>query len=470
MDAGAPTWAAQSGHSAVRMINAISWSTPAEPPVRRTFRRSGARGRQPEPSQRSHAARPPTEVDSESELPNPLPRARSGKRKKSCRPEAPDAQIALQGVTTRGMANRAKHLGLPITQEALDAVATMQQWMLSDQEAEQGLRELEASSGSPTSLREKQCVLLTTARPSQNAPRIVWPEPSDEAKKRIAGRHQVFEEVSESYSGAQRRMLFLLDVPDAERWAAFDRECFLRRLAPTTAETYWTAWMSLKKQLELGPDHADKKVSVIMRTRAATYPVRFPNPIREEHIDCLRNQLKTKATQQFAVTAMIVACWVTGQRFGDFIQLATNDVKLSPRLRIGITMRRGKMLDQGVVKPYTLFIKASKQDTQNLLIVRQHALDNNMRFLLTVNNSDDELERIELYARKVLANLAGDFEIRSIRRGGLQHMASHGVPMETVRFHSRHKDVGMLRRYLDHGLYAAEEEEKMCAATDVTSK
>ncbi len=371
-------------------------------------------------------------------------------------------------MVTRGMARRAGHLGLPITKEALNAVQTMQQWMLSDTDAEQGLRELEANrSECPTSLREQQCVLLTTARPSNDAPRIAWPEPSEEAKKRLSDRHKVFNEVSCSYSGAQLRMLFLLDVPPEDRWAAFDRECFLRRLAPTTAETYWTAWMSLKQSLGLEREHSDRKVTAIMKTRAATYPVRFPNPMTVLHVNRLRTQIAKIDSENFAVTAMIVACWVTGQRFGDFIQIATKDVRLTPRGRLAITLRRGKMLDQGSVKPYTVFIRIRYQDTQNLLAVHEHARQNNMQFLVTASNDPKERMQIELIARKVLARLDSDLEIRSIRRGGLQHMASNGVPIKRVLKHSRHQSVDMLRRYLDHGFYAAEEEEAMGAATDV---
>ena len=41
-------------------------------------------------------------------------------------------------------------------------------------------------------------------------------------------------------------MLFLGDLNPMDRFEAFERLCYLRQLAPTTAETYWTTWLGVK--------------------------------------------------------------------------------------------------------------------------------------------------------------------------------------------------------------------------------
>ena len=60
-----------------------------------------------------------------------------------------------------------------------------------------------------------------------------------------------------------------------------------------------------------------------------------------------------------------------------------------------------------------------------------------------------------------------ELELRSIRRGGLQHLASRpNAKLDEVLLFSRHSDKEMLRRYLDHGLYAREEEDAITELTD----
>ncbi len=135
-----------------------------------------------------------------------------------------------------------------------------------------------------TTRREEQCRALMTDRPATNAPPRPWPRPSPATLRKFEERADIARQDSEGYQMAQARMLFLYDLPVAHRFNRFEEECFIRRLAPTTAETYWTAWCKVAAVLDTPPCIHAKLVLSRLKTRSQTYPVRFPKPMTHAHV------------------------------------------------------------------------------------------------------------------------------------------------------------------------------------------
>ena len=86
----------------------------------------------------------------------------------------------------------------------------------------------------------------------------------------------------------------------------------------------------------------------------------------------------------------------------------------------------------------------------------QSAKDNGHRFLFQMP-SKTAREDCKTKIRDALRAVDPNLELRSIRRGALQHMASQNVSMEDLRIYSRHSSVAMLRRYLHWGRAPSEE-------------
>jgi hypothetical protein len=79
-------------------------------------------------------------------------------------------------------------------------------------------------------------------REGERMPAIVmpWPQASAATAAHWADRHPAFRTTTAGYQSTQLRMLWLFDVPHNDRLARFERECWVRQLKPTTAESYWT--------------------------------------------------------------------------------------------------------------------------------------------------------------------------------------------------------------------------------------
>ncbi len=318
----------------------------------------------------------------------------------------------------------------------------------------------EQASESNIELREQQLKLMTAARPDRDAEHVPWPDPSPAAIEAFTTIHELARKASPGYLATQRRMLFLWDVGEELRPRRFDYECFVRRLAPTTAETYWTAWITLSKAMGAGPAlQSTKLFTTLLGKRAHVFPVRFPKPMTKAQVLQLQEVFSNKAR---FLTAVITACWRLGQRIGDFVQIATKNIRSSNLGNVAIYMTSGKMISQGHVPPYYLYLPRFDQCTTGLLLAQADAQARGWPFLLSGSNTPQDIALVESQIRSMLHEIDPELELRSIRRGGLQHMASReGVTLDQALLHSKHKNVNMLRRYLDHGFHSRAEEEVM---------
>jgi hypothetical protein len=296
-------------------------------------------------------------------------------------------------------------------------------------------------------LRDEQVKLMAAGTASTKNLRGNWPTASACIQRQFANRHAAFKTYSSGYLRSQERFLFLLDVPPENRFLRFEQECFERALAPTTAHCYWIAFATLDKILSPTgePTPAVQRIASILENRVWLHPVAFPHPLTTE----LRKHFADAfSSQNFGAVALVEACWALGQRFGDFIQLAISDFLILPDTVI-ITFRRGKTIVH--TKPYSLVLDRHCKVTMNLLEVRDTATARGWLFLTSRFNDAASLKALSLRTATLLSQVDDRLEIRSIRRGGLQHMASLGHSVEKMRLFSKHRSDEMLLRYLNWG-------------------
>ena len=154
---------------------------------------------------------------------------------------------------------------------------------------------------------------------------------------------------------------------------------------------------------------------------------------------------------------LILLAFALGQRLGDLAQVATEDIEwtqLGDLETLCITIRRGKVIPH--IGPYTLHLPAESQLTQQLWEHTHIRLQSRKPFLFTHSNNESEKQKLERHARNILVSLNQDLEIRSVRRGGLEHMAKSGMPLGEIREHfSKHRSTEMLLGYLKWGSVSA---------------
>jgi hypothetical protein len=306
-------------------------------------------------------------------------------------------------------------------------------------------------------LREEQVHLMSAGAAQTRSVKGNWPTASEKIRRLFADRHRVYKTYSTGYMRSQERFLFLLEVPPDERFLRFEQECYHRALAPTTAHCYWVAFATLDKMMAAScqTTPAVQRVSSILESRIALHPVAFPLCLTKE----LRDRFSDKFTaSHFGIVALVEACWVLGQRFSDFIQLAISDFLIRTDTVI-ITVRRGKTIVH--TKPYSLALDRHCRVTKNLLTVRQAAADQGWLFLTSRTNDIASRKALGLRTTSLLTEIDERLELRSIRRGGLQHMASLHHHPDKIRLFSKHSTEEMLMRYLAWGQVAESRNDEM---------
>lgn len=272
-----------------------------------------------------------------------------------------------------------------------------------------------------------------------------WPEASLKLQQKWNNRSGAFKTFSERYMVSQTALLFLAEVEANDRFETFEKYCYLRQLAPTTAETYWTTWLSIQKALAMTPTEADQRITRIMKARSVAYPVQFPTPASTSDIQQLVAQFSESHP---SLTAIVVFAFLTGQRISDMVQLGVADLKVDKH-NLAITVRRGKTFT--TAKPYTLWLPLDAYPCQQLIETARRSEKIGRLFLFSETNSDDERHRILHAIHLMMISVNEALELRSIRRGGLHLMAQNGHSLQSILNFSRHADLDMLMRYLNWG-------------------
>lgn len=266
---------------------------------------------------------------------------------------------------------------------------------------------------------------------------------SEETMTKWKNRHPSHLTYSTNYMACQERLIFLADVAPHLRFEVFEEYCFTRNLAPTTAEAYWTTWLSVQKILAIPSAQSDARVTKILKARSTAYPVSFPTPATKVDID---NLVRTFRGELPSFTAIVMFAFINGQRISDMIQLASTDMEEQGNF-LKVTIRRGKTMM--VSKPYTLWIRKGTYPTEELIELKKASCER--LFLFSATNSEAERNSTLNVIRMMLMKTNPDLELRSIRRGGLQRMAQLGFSMQKIIAFSRHADEPMLMRYLGWG-------------------
>ncbi len=319
-------------------------------------------------------------------------------------------------------------------------------------------------------LREKQVLQLSAV--GQHAVMRVapwtktetWPDPSPTLLARFEARPVQWKDSSKGYLALQRRLLGMCELDESQIFATFERICFVKGLAPTTALCYWVAFVTLCKSLSMGyaTSFDQKRIANLLEKRATVYPSWAPAPMQPHHLIQL---MTTFGSHPVAVA--IRCAWTAGQRIGDFLQLGLADIKVDAMSTVAITVRRGKTVASSG-QPYT-FPLADAPATRDLIMRHEHLAKTGRVFLFSQTNSVEERAELGKMVAQMLATCDDRLEQRSIRRGGLQAMGAMNVPLETIRCFSQHKDVSTLLRYLSWGALAGSQQGPMTEVTRATA-
>lgn len=174
--------------------------------------------------------------------------------------------------------------------------------------------------------------------------------------------------------------------------------------------------------------------SLSMRTRAIE--CKEETPVQPKPATTSQVMHVIAQTEDEALAMALLFGWYTASRLGCIRQLRREDVKTSDQAT-SITFRRGKGVKAS--GPYTV-----------------HTAPLPPELLSRWNNYAATRETV-LFPRRLtgrslkeaLRTIDPSLEQRSIRRGALQAMASHGTSEETLMRFSGHKRVETLRRYLN---------------------
>ena len=220
----------------------------------------------------------------------------------------------------------------------------------------------------------------------------------------------------------------------------------------STNSTYWGAILCVRKILSLPVSAADSMTSRTLEHLAKSEVHDYPRPMHK--ILVLQLWLIPHPSRHGElIAALIVTSFLFGQRVSDIAQLAVVDLEIQyfPLQRtstVCVTVRRGKVIPH--IGPYSLH--CSGPLAERLWRWRMIRMQEHREFLFSDGNTPDQRQRLGTHVRNELKAWDPELEQRSIRRGGLQLMASSGMPLETIRSNfSKHTTAPMLMTYLQHG-------------------
>ena len=208
----------------------------------------------------------------------------------------------------------------------------------------------------------------------------------------------------------------------------------------STTRTYHGAILAAMNILSIPLSLHEREGCKYLEKMLATEVVDFPAPLQPLDIDEIYGYAtsETHAPTRITMTAICFA-YLFGQRMGDVLQLHKDNIALNlPRTGLVVTIARGKVIQ--FCKPYTLHLPVD------------HNVGHLMLEWLSLPQGPLFPGTAAALVRETLHLLNPEYELRSIRRGGLQALAATGIDPETLRTqYSKHSSLQMLVRYLNHG-------------------
>jgi len=172
--------------------------------------------------------------------------------------------------------------------------------------------------------------------------------------------------------------------------------------------------------------------------------VKFPTALTAEHARKACTQFKSE--NHLEALALFSTCWATGARISDTLHIHRNRISFQDAVTATVTLTEGKGV-KARGQPYTL-----KFINPFLSAVRVLKQRNSSTYLFDPKS----WEKLRQQVRTKLRTLNPTYELRSIRRGSLQHMATAGIALKVLQTISGHTSKQTLLRYLNWGTFATE--------------
>ena len=225
----------------------------------------------------------------------------------------------------------------------------------------------------------------------------------------------------------------------------FDRQMATRRWVCTTVRTklgnLLGANSRTKHALFPNSDPQMKDYIKHIDNLCLSHDVKFPFPLNKETATRIAEYLKDKKDDEFL--ALFALQWSTTARTSDVLLLQKRRMWIA-NTDITVTFIEGKGV-KARGSPYTVATA-----TPFITAVNRQIRESSGPMLFPVESHDRLRDRF----RRVLKLFDERLELRSLRRGSLQHMASQGVSLEVLMSFSGHKSRTTLLRYLNWGTFA----------------
>jgi hypothetical protein len=265
------------------------------------------------------------------------------------------------------------------------------------------------------------------------------------------------------------RMAFLAAMGNRRMIKCFKQQAACKSWASGTCGTYFNAIIELKKAIG-APLLGLNKFSKWITQQALVAEREMAMPLTSDHFKVLTTGLHTDSwwtNAQSRLRLVLALSWLFGHRPSDMVQLHRNDIteiKLGRQRMLHCIFRRGKTV--GSQGPHSIHIPWKTKDLPLRKMIMQLMRETQGPFIFVPSVADNRRARgllqIPPRLRTTLTKQMGcilhlvdpSLKIWSVRRGGLQRLATLGLTPDEIREHfSHHARSTTLSSYLEHHKY-----------------
>lgn len=173
------------------------------------------------------------------------------------------------------------------------------------------------------------------------------------------------------------------------------------------------------------------------------HDVKFPYPMDKDSALAIAEHLKE--SREDDLLTLFALQWSTTGRTSDVLLLQKRRVHVDRKTtNVTLTFIEGKGV-KARKSPYTV-----STSTPFVMAVQRHLDATASTYVFPPATRQSLQNRL----RTTLKKFDHRFELRSMRRGSLQHMASQGIDLDVLQTFSGHRSRNTLLRYLDWGKFA----------------
>lgn len=262
------------------------------------------------------------------------------------------------------------------------------------------------------------------------------------------GRSPAYLRLSKSYQDCMKRFLPLTSFPQ-QRFAMLMAAGDAAKPTPWKFSTRASYWVAMMTSLELRGMQATPDDKRNLKWLEAQAIRQLPDQCPPLTISMLHQVMYSPICLQDEAIILLTVTWLLGQRVSDMVLLQLPWIRTlqTPQGNfLMLTLVEGKVI--GKIRPYTLSLDMTSPVAASLYRLAQSQMLNSNGTKTTQRLfSEQALSR----CRTILHTIDPALQLRSIRRGGLQHMALMGVPLPEILTFSKHTTISMLTLYLDKG-------------------